>query len=103
MTYTQQKADITVGAVIRARKELECMNEAMCEMEKDGTSHERRQVIWQELAARVWAGIYALQYMDKAEKPDGYDEVMLSADAFDCTGTSEQHMESGLFDDAEVH
>lgn len=73
------------NATIRALKELECMNEAMYEMERDETTEERSKVIWAELATRVWAAIYALQYMDKApeNRPEKYEEIMQAADMFD--------------------
>jgi len=38
MSYISENAGITNGAKIRALKELECMNEAMCEMEREGTT-----------------------------------------------------------------
>ncbi len=107
MSYISENAGITNGAKIRALKELECMNEAMCEMEREGATAERKEVLWHELSARVWAGIYALQYMDmpKQERPGQYDDVMQSASMFDCTGSIDDQDESGLFDDekAEVH
>lgn len=103
MNHLDQPADVTVGAVIRAWKELECMNEAICEIRNSKTSKERAELLHEELACRVWAAYYALQYMSHPERrPDSYEEVMKSADAFDCTGTLEEYAASGLFDGDEI-
>ena len=103
-TYSDQNAGITNGTKFRALKELECMNEAMCEMDNPETSDERKAVLWQELCSRVWAGIYVLQYRDMPahERPEHYEQIMKQADAFDCTGSLDDHLESGLFDDDEM-
>lgn len=74
---------ISSNTKISIQKELECMNEAMNEWHKKGTTQERKEVIWHELSARVWAAIYLIQYADSERKPANYDEIINEAFMYD--------------------
>jgi hypothetical protein len=74
---------ISRNTKISIQKELECMNEAINEWHSKKTTDERKQVIWHELSARVWAAIYLIQFADSERKPENYEEIVTEAKRYD--------------------